>query len=51
MIAVLKPWLSVAGELTKTLPGSWHGIRSANLAAQYNWTLEFTQSRSVIFFE
>ncbi len=37
MITVLKPWLSVAGELTKTLPGSWHGIRKANLAAQYNY--------------
>ena len=37
MIGVLKPWLSVAGELTKTLPGSYHGIRRAGLAAQYKY--------------
>ena len=36
-IQVLKPWLSIAGELTKTLPGSWHSIRKAPLWDQYKY--------------
>lgn len=37
MITELKPWLSVGGELTKTLPGSWHSIRKAPLWDQYKY--------------
>lgn len=37
MLKSLKPWLSIAGELTKTLPGGWHKIRRASLAHQYEY--------------
>lgn len=36
-LQVLKPWLSIGGELTKTLPGSWHKIRQAPLWDQYKY--------------
>lgn len=36
-IQELKPWISVGGELTKTLPGSWHSIRKAPLWDQYKY--------------
>lgn len=37
MIGELKPWITVGGELTKTLPGSWHSIRKAPLWDQYKY--------------